>query len=96
MKLFTVTIETEVVVIAEDKEEAEHEAARVALNEDFECRATPMSHYPAGWHEDSIPFGDGDPEDPDRRVVQWITLGAAEELQALQAKLRKQKGKNKP
>ncbi len=87
-RLFVVTIEVDTIVIAEDREEAESLAMEQRDDQDgWSSHAVPMSYFPADWEGDSIPFGEADPEAPDRTVDQWIELGAAPEYGKLVAKL---------
>jgi hypothetical protein len=88
-KLFVVTIETEVVVLAEDESQAEEEAQRHVRGEidEWDFRAAPMSFMPAGWDEDCFPFQQND--QPDRTVGEWIDLGAAPKYVELRNKLKK-------
>lgn len=93
-RLFTVTIETEIVVLAEDADEAEEIAidAIDGLDSDaWDSHAMPMATLPAGWEGDAIPYGPGVEDDPDRTVGQWIEQGAAPEY----AKLLKRLSTNK-
>jgi len=89
-RLFTVTIENEIVVLAENKEEAE-EIAQDSLGDldshSWDAHATPMATLPAGWEADAIPYGPGVKDEPDRTVGTWIERGAAPEYTKLAAKL---------
>jgi len=79
-KLFTVTIETEVVVLAEDPSEAEQlarESMRHLDEDQWSTTASEMTHLPGGWQGDAIPFGPGVSEDPDRTIDEWVKRGAA-------------------
>lgn len=84
MKLFTVELTVEIVVVANDERDAA-DAAKNALHgrdiddDCYETRATPMRYYPGTWDAKSIPFGEGDKADPDRNIAKWIELGAAPE-----------------
>lgn len=81
-RLFTVTIETEILVVAE----SEAEAAKIAESDvevewhDSDYIARPMDHMPTGWDDKCIPFGDRLEEDPDRTVGKWMEAGAAPEF----------------
>ena len=90
-KLWTVTMQTEVVVVAENEFEAE-ESAQAALREgdlDHSSVVQGMSYIPSGWNKNSIPWGDRSEEDPDRTLGQWIELGAAPEYQKSLAEAKK-------
>ena len=92
-RLFTVWFETGVVVLAENEEQAEKLAKDGLLSHVVDADAwepspaVPMNCFPAGWESDSIPFGERDPEDPDRTIAQWIERGAAPEYTELRDKL---------
>jgi hypothetical protein len=88
-RLFTVQIVHEIVVVADDASSAEKRMLVESIN-DFgppEISAVPLCCLPADWDEDSIPFGDEDPSEPDRTVGGWMKLGAAPDYEALRAKL---------
>lgn len=89
MKLYTVTLETEVVVVAEDEEGAERAAAD-ALSEmgsyDLCFSAQPLRFLPIGWDGKELPFPDPDLEIPEMDINGWIDAGAAPELTARMAK----------
>ena len=54
-KLFTVTLETEIVVLADTQEEAEEHAREADLSTyDYDFRASEMRHMPGGSDADSI------------------------------------------
>jgi hypothetical protein len=81
-RLFTVTVETDLVVLACDEQEAEDiamEALDHVADDEWNVCPSPMTYLPAGWDESCIPFGEGAEEDPDRTVGKWIELGAAPE-----------------
>lgn len=84
-KLYVVSIEVEVVVIADDEEDA-REAASDALHEmdsfDHDYNVQPMRFLPGGWDGGEIPFGtrDDDDDGPEKDVNAWIAAGAAPEL----------------
>jgi hypothetical protein len=89
-RLFTVAIETEVVVLAESSSEAEllaRESMRDLDGDQWTMMASPMAYLPAGWEGDAIPYGPGDSEDPDRTVDKWIERGAAPKYTELLQKL---------
>lgn len=79
-KLFTVTVETEVVVLAESQEEAE-DLAKTDFRDldvsDFSFVGSNMRYLPGDWETYSIPFGLKEDSHPDRTVQEWIDLGAA-------------------
>jgi len=65
MKLWNVTVEDELVVYAETKEEAEEFAADVVRGRDYDSHdlgssayAREFTHLPGGWDENAIPWGD--------------------------------------
>ncbi len=81
-KLFTVEVSVEIVVVAEDADDARLsalESLRDVDSDQYQAHAAPMRHYPSTWDTKSIPYGDGDKEDMDRTVEKWIELGAAPE-----------------
>lgn len=76
-KLYTVTFEAEVVVVAESEKEAMENAEDAIGDITFEpSRASELDVFPDGWDEDSLPYGHQDSENPDRTIGQWIDLGA--------------------
>ena|SRR5271154_5788206 len=83
-KLFIVSIQNEIIVLADSL----HEAAQLAKFEsDIEMDkadyfASPMNHFPGDWDAKCIPFGDRADEAPDRTVGEWIEAGAAPEYVA--------------
>lgn len=84
-RLYNVTIELEVVVIAGSDREAEQGARDAVQSGDIDVydaaiHAQPMVYYPGGWEDDSIPFGDREDADPDRTIKKWIEMGAAPDL----------------
>lgn len=90
-RLFTVTIEADIVVLARDEDEATDIAIETLSHlDDEEWNVSPsrMTYLPGDWDADCIPFGDGVPEDPDRTVGEWIELGAAPEYTATRDKLK--------
>lgn len=79
LELYTVTIETEIVVLAESLEQAIGAAQKAHRDFDssaFSYHANRMRYMPGDW-SDSIPYGERDEKEPDRTVEQWIALGAA-------------------
>jgi hypothetical protein len=96
-KLYVVSVEAEMLVVAESAEQAKELAFK---NGEFEWyqedyRASEMTHMPAAWDEDSIPFGLSDESEPDRTVGGWLAAGAAKTYVMLrdQAKRRKEREK---
>ena len=90
-KLFTVQVTYEIIVVASDAAAAERHATAEHVV-DFgepDVLAVPMSFLPADWDEDSIPFGDSDPAEPDRTIDGWMKLGAAPDYEALRKKFGK-------
>jgi hypothetical protein len=95
-KLYTVTIEAEIVVVADDAAEAE-EAAHDAMSDlssyDYDISATPMRFLPSGWEMNAIPYGENADDDPDRTVDGWIRAGAGEEYLASRKRFDEQMAK---
>ena len=80
-KLYTVTIETEIVVLAEGEVEAEEVARRVLrdIDDDAWCsHAQPMRYWPGEWDEDALPYEANSEEDV--TIGELIASGAAPEL----------------
>lgn len=89
-RLFTVAIETEIVVLAESSSEAEllaRESMRDLDSDQWSRMASPMTHLPAGWEGEAIPYGPGESEDPDRTIDEWIERGAAPKYTEILQKL---------
>lgn len=82
MKLYRVTVETEIVVVAEDEAGAE-DAARQAIDDmgsyDLEYGVQPLRFLPFGWSGAELPWVESD-DVPEKTVNQWIDEGAAPEL----------------
>lgn len=76
-KLYVVTVETEIVVVADDEADAVDAARDASIDFDLDYAAAPMRFLPWGWDGGEIPFGDADEE---RTVDEWIAAGAAPEL----------------
>lgn len=95
-KLFTVTIQAEIVVVADDAVQAGMEAAKVVRDLTFDgtfgYHAEPMRHFPAEFDGNCMPFGEGDPADPDRTIDAWIEKGAAPEYVAMQERFQRRSG----
>ncbi len=88
-RLYTVQIVTEVIVIAESCVHAEREAAKIDLGDlHLSFRGASMSAFPAQWNGDDIPYGQEDPNDPDRTVDEWIERGAAPLITAFRQRMR--------
>lgn len=89
LKLYTVTLSAEIVVLAESKEEAEDIALHGSDDaiDHLDADAQPMGHMPSDWDGSEIPFGECDEDAPDRTVGEWIELGAAPEYTALRERL---------
>jgi hypothetical protein len=83
-KLFTVHVETTLVVVAESDAQALVIAEDVARIEGAEVGLFPaaLTSMPADWDKGCIPFGaeDEDEDDDDRTIGQWIEAGAAPEF----------------
>lgn len=79
-RLYTVTISQEIVVVAEDSNEA-REVAEDAISDlyDWDIDDRPLRHLPGGWGLEAIPFGESPADDPDRTIAKWIEAGAGEE-----------------
>ena len=84
-KLFTVMIQTEIVVLAGDETLAEILAKHVVENEwscrnlresSFKFQAQPMSHLPLGWDLNQFPE-DNTLEEPERTIRELIERGDA-------------------
>lgn len=73
-KLYVVSVEAEMLVVASSAEEAKALAIQEGEFDFYDdaYRADEMTHIPAGWDLDSIPFGLRDDADPDRTVRDWI------------------------
>lgn len=79
MKLFSVTITTEIVVVAEDAHAAGDEARDVIREldyEEFQVHATLLRRLPGEWTMDSIPYGERDQPNPDRTIRGWVDADA--------------------
>jgi hypothetical protein len=88
LKLYTVVLKHEIVVVAESESDAE-DHARDAIDDldpqDCHTTATEMRHLPVDWELSSIPYGESSSEDPDRTIKGWIDQGAGAAYQKLQA-----------
>jgi len=86
-KLYNVDVTLSFVVLADDPHGA-HRAAREVLEDHGHARdllddapvvAGPFRRLPPGWSTNAVPYGHGDPVEPDRTVAGWVALGAAPE-----------------
>lgn len=88
LKLYTVVLKHEIVVVAESESDAE-DLAQDAIDDLYpqECSisATEMEHLPADWELSSIPYGESSSEDPDRTIQGWIDQGAGVAYQGVLA-----------
>jgi len=79
-KLYTVTIETEIVVLAIDENAAE-EAAEGAMHElssyDYSIMASPMRYLPGDWDLDALPYEDDNGDGAELSIGDLVKLGAA-------------------
>lgn len=94
-RLYNVTVEAEIVVLADSQQEAEKIAARLSRfdMDPWDTTARDFSHMPNDWDKDSIPFGDEDPANPDKTVGEWLEDGAAPEYMETLKALKKLGGK---
>jgi hypothetical protein len=84
-KLYVVTVETEIVVVAESREKAVEVAQAGDWHgyEEYDYKACEMTWLPGGWTGDAIPYSGGlDDGECDRDLDEWIDLGAAETFKA--------------
>lgn len=99
-KLYTVMVEAEVVVLAENEEDAQ-DAAQEAIDDmgsyDLDYSVQPMLYLPCGWTGGEIPWGaqDDDSDEPERTVDAWIALGSAPELTKRMAEREAKKASEK-
>ena len=81
-KLFTIMIETEATVVAENEADAVAQVKKswFEVVDVWNCnvRASEATYHTGDL--DEIPFGYRDPADPDRTVQGWIDAGAAPKL----------------
>jgi hypothetical protein len=75
LKLYTVTITHELVVLAESREDAESAARRELKNEMPDVDVATFRQYPGHYGPESLPYGYQDPDDPDRTIGAWISSG---------------------
>lgn len=83
-KLYAVDVTLSFVVVADDDHGA-HRAAREVLEDhrhsrdlidDAPLRTEGLRCLPPGWSTNAVPYGHGDPAEPDRTVAGWLALGA--------------------
>lgn len=86
-QLYIVRIETEVVVLAESPEDAEHEARYGHIDDEPEVSAEPMRYMPGGWERGSLVYG----AEGDQELGTLIDQGFAPKYTALLAQLEKAK-----
>jgi hypothetical protein len=97
-RLYVVSVETEMVVLAESPQEAKEIAGTEQLEwsvDDASFSALPMMHMPVGWEADNIPFGEGDADDPDLSIEAWIERGAAPEYKQLRERIQEVQKKSR-
>lgn len=74
-QLYVVTLSMEVVVVAEDPQEAAQIAETVDIDgTSWEGHAVELRYLPADWDLDCLPFGDSADE---MTIGKWIKAGAA-------------------
>lgn len=84
-RLFNVTIETEIVVLADSKEQAEKIAVRVSkdylTSYDYYTHASVLTYLPADTTESDCPFADKytDVDENGKTIGDWLKDGAAPE-----------------
>ena len=97
-RLFTVKIETETVVLAENEREAEEVAEQAVRDgyvlDNLDAYASPMSYFPPEWDVNCIPYQNNQHEE--KTVGAWIALGSAPAYTALQLKLSQRKPPETP
>jgi hypothetical protein len=79
-RLYVVTVESSVVVVAEDVDQARVLARKPDVEFNFEAlgaHISELTYLPDDWDEDSIPFGLRADADRDRTIGGWIDAGAA-------------------
>lgn len=76
LRLYTVTLETEVIVLASDADDAQEIARRHRGDEDsWDAHASPMKRLPPEWDLDACPYAD----EPTGTVGELIEQGHAPE-----------------
>lgn len=82
--LYSVEVTLSFVVLADDEHGA-HRVAREVLEDPRDSRdliddaavvAGPLRRPPPGWSTNAVPYGRGDPDEPDRTLAGWISRGA--------------------
>ncbi len=81
-QLYVVTTEIELVVLAENEQEARKVAAKVDsfdlnIGHEMYWTAQPMRYFPGDWDGDALPYGKDD--EGERTVKQLIDAGCAPE-----------------
>jgi len=77
-RLYIVTVETEVLVVARSRQEAVELAQSESIDfDDSDYHAVEMTYMPGAWDKECMPYGLRDEDDPDRSVEGWIEAGAA-------------------
>ena len=84
-KLYTVTVESEIVVLADTPEKAEYDAERWAKEESFDVFAREMTHLSGGWELESVPYGSNT---QDKTIKELIEDGCAPEYVKMKEKLK--------
>lgn len=99
-KLYTVTVETELVVLADSPEDAEYNAEHWAREGDFDVFAKEMTYLPNGWEPEALPYGKFDDDTPEKTIEQLIEEGCApeyiktkERLEIARSKLKEAKAR---
>ena len=88
LKLFTVEIAREVVVLAETREAAEEvaldERHDIEMNDDPSCEAHRMTALPFGWDDRCLPYSGLDAKDARRdwNIGQWREAIAVDDAEA--------------
>lgn len=89
-KLYTVTVESEIVVLADSPEDAEYNAERWAREDSFDSFAKEMTHLPNDWDLESIPYNN---YNEDKTIKMLIEEGCAPEY--IKAKERLEAAQNR-
>ena len=83
-KLYTVTVETEIVVLADSPEDAEYDAEHWAREGDFDVFAKEMAYLPDGWELGCLAYSS---ESDDRTIGKLIEEGYAPEYVKTKARI---------
>lgn len=79
-KLYTVKLETEIVVVAESPAEAKAigraSFSQLSLDETASATASPLRRLPGQWDESCVPYGEGV-----KRIKTLVSEGAAPEYE---------------